>query len=43
MQASGGSIASFLFGKLSDRDQKSVLINQSSSLTTIVLTHTIKR
>jgi len=43
MQASGGSIASFLVGKLSDRDQKSVLINQSSSLTTIVLTHTIKR
>jgi len=42
MQASGGSIASFLVGKLGDRDQKSVLINQSSNLTTIVLTRTIK-
>ena len=42
MQASGGSIASFLVGKMGDRDEKSVLIDQSSNLTTIVLTHTIK-
>jgi hypothetical protein len=43
MQASGGSIASFLVGKMGDRDQKSVLINQSSNLTTIVLTRTVNR
>jgi len=42
MQASGGSIASFLVGKMGDRDEKSVLIDQSSNLTTIVLTHTVK-
>jgi hypothetical protein len=43
MQASGGSIASFLVGKMGDREQKSVLINQSSNLTTILLTHTLNR
>lgn len=43
MQASGGSIASFLVGKMSDREQKSVLINQSSNLTTILLTRTLAR
>jgi hypothetical protein len=43
MQASGGSIASFLVGKMGDREQKSVLINQATNLTTILLTRTLNR
>jgi hypothetical protein len=42
MENGGGSIASFLVGKMGDRDQKSVLITQSNNLTTILLTHTEK-
>jgi hypothetical protein len=42
MENGGGSIASFLVGKMGDHDQKSVLITQSNNLTTILLTHTDK-
>jgi hypothetical protein len=43
MEVAGGSVASFLVGKINDADQKSVLISQSKDTTTILLTHITKR
>lgn len=43
MEAAGGSVASFVLGKLNDPDQKSVVITQQSAdATTVLLTHTLK-
>ncbi|MDQ6767178.1 MAG: hypothetical protein M3Z41_05160 [Candidatus Eremiobacteraeota bacterium] len=42
MEVSGGSIASFLIGKPSETDERSVLIQQAKDTTTILLTHTSK-
>ena len=39
MEAAGGSVASFVLGRLNDPDQKSVVITQSAETTTILLTH----
>ena len=43
MDAPGGSVASFLIGRLSDKDQKSVLIQETQDATTIMLTHTVAK
>lgn len=42
MEVTGGSVASFAIGKLSDKDQRSVVITESAGKTSILLTHVIK-
>ncbi|MBC5804768.1 MAG: hypothetical protein DLM53_08460 [Candidatus Eremiobacter antarcticus] len=43
MDSPGGSVASFVLGKRSDPDERSVMITQSGDKTTILLNHSVRR